>query len=260
MDCRTVVELADAYLSGQLLVETNHELVRHLETCPACREELAARRALRDRLRTAWLQDASLQPRADFAAQLAARLQPVPEPVSRRRVLAQWAALAAGLVVAAGAGTSWYRRSQRDTTTRLATLSRTAAGDHQNCAVRFNLAEHPIPMDEAGRQFGAPFAALASFVLPELAPAATLVDRHSCVFDGQRFAHIVFTQDTTLLSLLVIPESAPDSISTHSVPGARDVVVLPAGPYLGFLVGDADASRLMNVAHALVPPLKTRLA
>ncbi|MFN7983684.1 MAG: zf-HC2 domain-containing protein [Vicinamibacterales bacterium] len=259
MDCRTVVELADAYLSGQLLVETNHEVVRHLETCPACREEVTTRRALRDRLRTAWMNDASLQPRPDFAAQLAARLQPAPEPVSRRRVLAQWAALAAGLVVAAGAGTEWYRRSQRDVA-RLATLSRTAAGDHQNCAVRFNLAEHPIPMEEAGRQFGAPFAALASFALPELAPAATLVDRHSCVFDGQRFAHIVFTQGSTLLSLLVIPESAPESVSVQSVPGARDVVVLPAGPYLGFLVGDADASHLMDVAHALVPPLKTRLA
>ena len=43
MQCREVRELADSFLSEQLLVETNHEIVRHLETCPDCRADIAAR-------------------------------------------------------------------------------------------------------------------------------------------------------------------------------------------------------------------------
>ena len=54
MQCRDVRELADSFLSEQLLVETNHELLRHLETCPDCRADIAGRRALRDRLRAAF--------------------------------------------------------------------------------------------------------------------------------------------------------------------------------------------------------------
>ena len=55
MQCRDVRELADSFLSEQLLVETNHELLRHLETCPDCRADIAGRRALRDGLRAAFV-------------------------------------------------------------------------------------------------------------------------------------------------------------------------------------------------------------
>ena len=41
MQCREVRELADSFLSEQLLVETNHEIVRHLETCPDCRADIS---------------------------------------------------------------------------------------------------------------------------------------------------------------------------------------------------------------------------
>jgi len=41
--CRETRELGDAFLSDQLLVETTHDIVRHLETCAACREEIDSR-------------------------------------------------------------------------------------------------------------------------------------------------------------------------------------------------------------------------
>jgi len=51
MTCRDVRELADSFLAEELLTETNHEILRHLETCPVCRADLAVRRELRDGLR-----------------------------------------------------------------------------------------------------------------------------------------------------------------------------------------------------------------
>jgi hypothetical protein len=44
--------------------------------------------------------------------------------------------------------------------------ARAAAGDHQNCAVKFNLAERPISLEEAGRRYGSPYGALATFEVP----------------------------------------------------------------------------------------------
>ncbi|HEY0874299.1 MAG TPA: zf-HC2 domain-containing protein [Vicinamibacterales bacterium] len=50
-DCQEIRELLDSYAAGELLVETNHRVLRHLGGCAACREELAGRDALRDSLR-----------------------------------------------------------------------------------------------------------------------------------------------------------------------------------------------------------------
>jgi hypothetical protein len=154
MQCRDVRDLADSFLSEQLLVETNHELLRHLDTCPDCRVEIAGRRAMRAKLRAAFAHAEKLRPRPDFAAELLQTLRPAQPAVaiSRRSLLQSWWALAAGLVLAAGGGLFVRQSSSRS---RLARLAREAAGDHQNCAVRFNLAERPIGLEDAGRRYGA---------------------------------------------------------------------------------------------------------
>lgn len=257
MDCQRVRELADSYLSGQLLVETNHDVVRHLEGCPACREEMAARRALRTRLKEALQHASSLQPRPEFARELTARLRPpAPPAVTRRDALRTWGSLAAGLVLAATGGFFYWRR--RDDLTALTALARQAAGDHQNCAVRFNLAEHPIPLADAGRQFGVPYSALASFDLPPMLGQVRLVDRHACVYDGRRFAHIVFTVDDDLVSLLVTPGVPPAEPTATDTGDSRAVVALPAGPYVAFVVSPS-APRSMTLARVLAEPLSQRL-
>ena len=51
MQCGDVRELMDSFLGEQLLVETTHEILRHVERCPACGAELEARRVLPGELR-----------------------------------------------------------------------------------------------------------------------------------------------------------------------------------------------------------------
>ncbi len=106
VNCRDVRELADPFISDQLLVETTHGIVKHLETCPACREEFAARRALRVKLQSAIAASPDLAPRPDFAAELSARLRPAPlaPAISRRAWLETWWAAAAALVALLGGG------------------------------------------------------------------------------------------------------------------------------------------------------------
>ena len=51
--CEKTRKYLDSYISNELLVETNHEVLRHIENCPACAAELDARTQLRKRLKSA---------------------------------------------------------------------------------------------------------------------------------------------------------------------------------------------------------------
>jgi hypothetical protein len=257
MDCHRVRELADSYLSEQLLVETNHEVLAHVETCAACRAELAMRRSVRDKLRSAFAGAEELQPRPDFAAELAHRLRPIPRPVSRRAVVKSWWAVAASLVLAT-AGGLFVRESR--SRSRLLALARTAAGDHQNCAIKFALTERPIPLDEAGRRYGAPYVQLATFGLPALDERADTLDRHSCVYDGRRFGHVVLRYRGAVVSLLVTEGVRPDAPQMETQGVAPAIASLPVGRFVAFVVADLPDSDVLRIARIVAEPLATHLA
>jgi hypothetical protein len=259
MQCREVRDLADSFLSEQLLVETNHELLRHLDACPDCRADMAGRRALRDGLRAAFAQADTLRPRPELPAELLAKLRAATPPAvrSRRSVLQSWWAVAAGVVLAAGGGLFVRQATSRS---RLVALAREAAGDHQNCAVKFNLAERPIPLEEAGRRYGAPYAALATFELPPLDGSLEVLERHACVYQGRRFGHVVFRYRGSLTSLLVTEGAAPTQPELEANDPGRAVASLPAGHYLGFIVSDLDRQHVLRLAQTLADPLSQHLA
>jgi len=85
MECRDIREIADSFLAEELLTETNHEILRHLETCRACRADLAARRALREGIRRAFKNASDLNPSPEFIAQLRTSLQNEARHLSVRR-------------------------------------------------------------------------------------------------------------------------------------------------------------------------------
>jgi hypothetical protein len=256
MYCRDVRELADSFLTGQLLIETNHEVVRHLETCPDCRAEIAARRTLRDALRRGFDASGDLAPRPAFAAELKDRLRAPGGPVSRRSLLQSWWALAAGVVLAAGGGLAVRGARSRS---RLTTLARQAAGDHQNCAVKFALAERPISLPQAARLYGDPYGALATFEPSALDPALQTLERHACVYQGRRFGHLVFRSRGALTSLLVTDGPPPSEVGQSSDHGPA-VAFLPAGRFAAFVVADTDGNEVLRVAALLSEPLSRHLA
>jgi hypothetical protein len=257
MECRDVRELADSFLSEQLLVETNHELLRHLETCPDCRAEIAGRRALRDTLRRAFTHAEDLRPRPDFAAELRTTLRASAATVSRRSVLKSWWTLAAGVALTTGGGVFVRRSTARS---RLATLAREAAGDHQNCAVKFRLAERPISLEQAGRRYGAPYDAVATFEPPAIDGSLEILERHSCVYQGRRFAHVVCRYRGALTSLLVTEATPPTAPELESTDAGRAVASLPAGRFLAFVVSDLDPQDVLRLAQTLAAPLSQHLA
>lgn len=258
MTCREARELADPFLSDQLLVETTNEIVRHLETCPACRAEFEARRRLRSRLRLAVDGATALAPRPEFVASLTARLRPVEAApdITRRDWLKTWMAAAAAAVAVVGGG--WFARDEIRRR-RLATLAAGAAGDHQNCAVKFNLAEQPISLEDAARKYDPAYASLASMTLPS---GTVALARHSCVFEGRRFGHVVFKHADHVVSLLVTAGEGEASAAPALVPtsAALRVAAFDVGAHAVFVVSDLPDNDTLGVARSLVQPVRQALA
>lgn len=271
MQCGDVREMADSFLSEELLVETTHEILRHLEQCPSCRAELESRRGLRAALRAAIEGAPALAPRPEFISTLSAHLRA--EALRPRRTLGgvrAWFAGAAAVLVLVAVGLAVRGGS---TAADLLTLARHAVGDHSNCAVQFRLEERPISLADAGRLYDPGFARLEALQAPSASLAGgdlEIVERHACVFRGRRFAHVVLRYRGSLLSLLIPAAGADIERLARSIGGGRataaaavdgfDVAWFVVPGHVAFLVSPLGADETQRVAAALAGPVSRLLA
>jgi anti-sigma factor RsiW len=262
MICRDVREMADSFLSEELLTETNHEILRHLETCAACRADLEARRTLRASLRAAFERSSDLAPDPAFTVNLRDRLHQASQSTRPRRaaVWRGWWALAAAVLLAVGVGGGAWMRGR---VPGAAELFRMAAGDHRDCALHFRLAEKPISLDEAARLFGPAYRVLEAFppdAVTTPAGTARVLERHACVYQGRRFAHVVLQYQGVAVSLLVTATDRNSAGDGFARVDAMSVVARPSPRHAIFLVGDLPSDVLGRLADAIAPPLAQQLA
>jgi len=258
MQCRDARELLDSFIAEELLVETNHELLRHLATCPDCAAELERGRRIRGGLQQAFARAADLQMRPEFASEVTARLRASTQPATRRRPWQRrWFAIAASLLVVVGASAYLLRA-------RISDVTRLAAGDHQNCAVKFALQEKPISLKEAAERYDAAYARLET-TPPDMVRTAAgvlrVADRHSCVFGGRRFGHVVFRLDDHLVSVLMTSDDSANnggarpSLSWLPRMNSLAMASLRTQGHIVYIVSDLPDSAFRDVAQALAQPV-----
>lgn len=248
MDCREFWEIADSYLSDELTIESNHEAISHVEKCAKCRSELSARRAVRTKLREAFVAFPANRVRPEFMNKLTGKLRDAAVAertrsfdLERARRIKRYSvlAIAACLLLALLIGVIIVRQQSSGPEQRTAQtgpgdqqipiaivrteLAKAAAGDHRDCAVRFRLAEKPIDLELAGQKYDPVYIGLKKSIFTErgvLPPGFQLVEAHSCVFQGRRFAHLVLKYRGSLLSILVtgIPAGAEVHASSLNEP------------------------------------------
>jgi hypothetical protein len=265
MDCREVRDLADAYVSEQVLVETARAIVAHLDRCPACHAEVDGLRRLRASVRSAYLASTDLSPSPAFDVALRSRLRSEGLRGKARAPWRRgWLALAATLVLVAGGGFGIRGLGVSGFTAIL----QAAVGDHRFCLVAFKLAERPIALEKAAELYGDPVDRSLDTVQ---APSTQLsggpvriVERHSCVFGGRRFAHIVLRYKRDLISLVVTPdERLLRNLPGASVPRDGSIVSLPPvegyhvaafrGPrHVVFAISGLDDHDLREVTRSMV--------
>jgi hypothetical protein len=242
MNCKDFREIADSYLSDELLIETNHDVLRHLENCNDCRRELSFRRDLRERLRFAVKNAPQSQLNAAFATRLKADLREQYSAKQRRWSLANFigtnpafAGVVAILVLSSVIGLAWQfgRTATSDQASKLnpptpnqtntitanensslqiqrasfVEMETDAAEDHKHCALKFSLPELPINLDEAAKKYGKFNKDLDKSVFNSLKEVfgerVKFLEAHSCIINGRRFAHVVLKYQDRVVSVLV---------------------------------------------------------
>jgi len=248
--CRDFQELADSYLSDELLVETNHDLIRHLETCADCRRELAARRNLRSKLRSGFEGAPELQTHDEFAARLTTQLRDL--ALSRTRIpVVKYVAIAASLVVVAALGFLVVQQRGRPQET----LVESVVGDHRDCALNYRLDEKPIDLDEAGRKYDRAYIDLVSDVMAEgrLPAGVQLVEAHSCVYKHRRFGHVILRYRDQLVSVLVTSiDALHDGDATARSEGLQ-LAHFETTQHAVYVVSGLSESENLSIAQAIEP-------
>lgn len=274
MNCRDVREVADSFLTDQLLTETNHEILQHLDTCPSCRTEIDARRRLRGALRDAFNRAPELQPSAELRNRLRDQLREAPAHRARAWSLPrQWLALAAGVVLTAGLASAVFL-SRGDAVNPIASsdlMARDAIGDHRNCALKFRLVRKPVPLEEAAEQYDSAYRVLLSTPPDEIQTPdgpARVKERHSCAYGARRFGHVIMEYRGRVVSLLMTAnDGAGRSVGDDAIPhfigrpmNGLSVVSVTGTQHAILLVGDLDSGELAELSKAVSVPLAQRLS
>ncbi|MDQ3178950.1 MAG: zf-HC2 domain-containing protein [Acidobacteriota bacterium] len=306
MNCQQFRQIMDSYIGDELLVETNHDVLRHLENCPACREELSTRRYLRTKLRSAIRNSADARINPVFARRLEANLrQTALRPTVWEKLRAGTyvnspifaAAIAACLLFVVLFGVNRLRQSPAPEQASIeqgqefkpvenpqlaATnepsfikaawreVTREAVGDHKNCALHFRLKEKPITLDEAAKKFGAFNKDLDKTVKTALRGKVSgagdarkerekieILEAHSCVFAGRRFAHVVLRKGKKTVSVLVadtdsFEDAGGETIASEPIENLQ-VARFSAAHHAVFVVSDLSERENAAIAERIAP-------
>jgi len=267
--CLRVRRKLDAYLSNELLVETTSEVLRHLESCEACSQELEARTRLRDALRRV---AASQVPPEDLRQSIerqVRKMQPGFWGGSRRL---RWALALAGVVVIVGsiATRQWItvQRGRRVVASVLAI----GVSDHIQCAIKgHNYPDIANPPDKLREKLGPRYAGLLDVVQQNL-PGFEVLEAHICSIPGspRKYIHFITRGRGTILSVILTRSEGaqlPAGKSLRSgVSGSLNLYEahldgmnaagFESSGYLGFVVSDLSPAITMELASGLAPPLK----
>jgi anti-sigma factor RsiW len=260
MTCDQCRAMVDAYLAGELPVDSSQDVITHLESCDGCRAEVEARQALRHVLRNAFARSTSLAADEAFLAQVRARLKHQHERAQRRFARPAWLAIAASVVLVIGLGWALMWVVRAPSTIDWAGLAAHAAGDHRYCALQHALDEAPIPLEEAARRYDPRYGRIREVVEtsgPVRDGDVEVLGAHACIFKGRRFAHVVVRRRDRVMSILVTEAdvgqsvAAPSAVTACGPADGFQVACSGAGGYTVFVVSDLSPDEHLTLARAL---------
>ena len=274
--CTRTLQYLDSYLADELLVETNHEVLRHVEYCPSCAAELDARTRVRARLREAVR--AEITP-PDVQARVRQQIQARGSRIFFAAEWTRWAAAAAAcFVVAAGvvvmtnrpepvpeladrAGQNAYIERVSQT---VASVLRLGLGDHIHCSVFRRYPANPPTFAEMQEKLGQSFQGFLPIVQQHVPAEYQVILAHQCSFNGRRYVHLTLQNRQHLLSLVIARKNPGESLSSLTAaqrPGGipvyqsaahhYEVAGFETPEYMAFVVSDLGAGRNLQIAAGL---------
>jgi hypothetical protein len=228
MNCREFREIADTYLSDELLVETNHDVHQHLEHCIDCRNELASRRDVRAKLRSAVMNDESAAIDPIFANKLRISLREQSKgkaSFSFRNLGLAFASVA--VLLLSTISIINYLKSDNDLAS-WRKLSEEAIVTHKECAIG-----HRNDWIESEKVSTPEKIKFQNSILDPLkvkyGEDLQVIDMHECEFYGKTYRHYVLRSDEHTISL--IQNETDSSAGTKTFLEAGKIISEPRGGY-----------------------------
>lgn len=213
MQCREFREISEAYLSDELLVETNIQVYGHLENCPKCRAEFAQRRELRQKLHSAVKNAPEFQINPVFASRLSANLKEAALYESGWQKILRAPkllipAMAAVLIVAALGFVflsspnkqTELAQTQQSITKGLIEISLKAAANHEDCALKkMQMWEKTAKEDYAEKAVYT--ENIAKPLQAKFSEKIEMLHAHDCLFEGRIFTHVILRRGGQIVSV-----------------------------------------------------------
>jgi len=283
--CEKTRKYLDAYVSNELMVETNHEVLRHIKGCPSCAAEVDTRARLRSRLKAA-VNAQSVPRELQVRIREQIRTSQSGSWVHFGWLRAGWprwaGAMAAALVVAAGLWVNYSterlpalsdRPGQNTYISRvsanLAAILKVGLGDHIHCSIFRKYPKDPPPVEKMEAELGPAYAGLLPVVRTAVPEGYKVFMAHQCSYAGRKFVHLTFEKDGGLLSLVVARKQTGESLDGlspaaaasgvriyQSAAGRYQVAGFEAGNFFAYVVSELRNKENLQIAASVAPAVR----
>ena len=278
--CRKVQAHFDAYMDNELLVETNREVLQHLESCPDCATTLDDRIRFRGTLRRAGSRVVVPDTLGDSVRRSLDKASATPA-WSRWAVAASAAALVLTLGLtstgllrqpAVPAGSSIPPRGLL--LDELQAALAPGVDNHIYCTIEHGFDERSFTRAEMEAAIGARYTQLVSLVEADAPPEYRLTVAHHCSTEGRRFIHLVLQGNGTAVSLAVTTKGGrafprqelAEVLDEFEFPlyadqvGGYEVAGFESRNHYTFVVSDLTQSENVRIATALASSVREFLS
>ncbi len=276
--CQRFRKHLDAYLSNELTAETNIDVLRHLELCPRCTEELETRQRVKDALKRA-MDRQELAPIG-----LRQKILKAIRHESRRNY---WSlAVAATVVLSFGAfgllrwldtrhaSEGSIQPGGHELISNNTEVLKIGVGDHIQCALHRDFSAGPRSFEGMSHDMGPEYIGLAPSVKARVPQDYTLMDGHRCDVKGRNFVHLILTNQKTILSVTLTKKNGEafdkSSLTTmlpdQGVPLYRarlqdqEIVGFETRDYLAYVVSSLTKEGHFQLASSLAPLVRNFLS
>jgi hypothetical protein len=282
--CERYRRYFDAYLDNELLVETNHDVLQHLNSCAECARILEGRARTKQLVRDAVTKE---QAPPELAAALRSRLR-TERPIFFAVNTVRWMMAAAAVLLLAIVGVGSLNRIEQfrgddgvfpTLTARVQELFRVGFIDHVHCSILSQRWKQFVSFDEmkasTGREaLGPEFIDLVPAVEAKLGAEYKLVQGHRCEANHRRYVHLMLTGEKGAIVSLVISEKNNESFSqsdavavmkASGIPIYRDqqgileIAGFESDKYLAYVVSNLDRATNLNLAYRMAPVVYNHL-
>ncbi|HEX4999168.1 MAG TPA: zf-HC2 domain-containing protein [Terriglobia bacterium] len=285
--CERYRRYFDAYLDNELLIETNQDVLHHLNSCPECSRILEARAEMKRLVKDAVGRE---EAPPELVAAVRTRLQKENRSFFSGDT-ARWMMAAAAVALFAIMGWSTAIRwgvwpfgnvAIQTVSDRVQELLRVGLIDHVHCSIIYKQWQKLLSFDQMKAEtgpsaLGPEFIDLVPIVESRVGKEFSISQGHRCRANHREYIHVILKgQSDTLLSLVVTRkeregesfsrEEAVAVLNAADVPvyatheGQLEIAGFETEHFLAYVVSNLERADNLRVAETLAPAVREHLA